>query len=171
MFRTREQMVVCVAAGFASMFVLSLLAFAQTAGVRKELEAAYAKRDKAFLNKDFGFLKSQETSDYSEKTKDGTVRNREEADAVADQMAPMVKEVAEIATKIESVKPGDQPGEYLLETSDHGKMTVNGPDGASHELTGTGRYREIWVRTKDGWKIKYHEEVESDMRIDGQPMN
>ena len=139
--------------------------------VRSEIEAQYAKRDQAFKNKEFDFLKSQEASDYTEKTKDGAVRSKEESDALSDQVATMVKEVADQGTKVESVKAGDADGEYIVVSSDHGRLTLATPDGQTHEAVGRSRQRDVWVRTDEGWKIKYHEELESTVQIDGKTVN
>jgi hypothetical protein len=138
---------------------------------RKEIEAQYAKRDPAFKNKDFGFIKSQETSDYTEKSKDGAVRSREESDALSDQMASMVKEVTDQATMVESVKAGDDDDEYIVVASDHGRLTLATPDGQTHEAVGRSRQRDVWVKTGEGWKIKSHEELESNVQIDGKTIN
>ena len=139
--------------------------------VRKEIEAQYAKRDQAFKSKDFDFLKSQETSDYSEKAKDGSVRSKEESDALSDQMASMVKEVTDQATKVESVTAGDADGEYIVVSSDHGSLTLATPDGQTHAAEGRSRQRDVWVKTGQGWKIKYHQELESTVQIDGKTVN
>jgi|HubBroStandDraft_6_1064221.scaffolds.fasta_scaffold190929_2 hypothetical protein len=143
----------------------------QSDAVRKEIEAQYARRDQAFKNKEFDFLKSQETSDYSEKMKDGEVRNKEECDGLADQMASMVKEVTDEATKVESVKDGDADGEYIVVASDSGRLTLATPDGQTHLAVGSSRGRDVWVKTDQGWKIKHHEQLESTFQIDGKTVN
>ncbi|HYM01032.1 MAG TPA: nuclear transport factor 2 family protein [Blastocatellia bacterium] len=178
MFEVYKYSVRLFIASLVSIFALSSFGFANSAppqasidAVRKEIEGVYAKRDKAFKTKDFEFLKSQETSDYTEKSKDGTVRGKEESDAMADQMAPMVKEVTEQVTKVENVTAGDADGELVVESSDHGRLTLAGPDGQAHEAVGSSHQRDTWVKTKDGWKIKYHEELDSHVEIDGKPVN
>lgn len=141
----------------------------QDDSVRKELEAVYAKRDQALKDKNFDFMLSQEAEDYTEKSKDGKVMNKEQADAAAEDVKKMVVAVSEESSKIESVKEGDD-GEYIVEISDQGKLTIKGPDGNNHEVEGHGRSRDTWVKTEAGWKIKAHEEIESTITIDGQPV-
>ena len=178
MFKTWELTIKLLTASIISMLALTCSALAvaghsqaDESAVRKEIEAAYAKRDKALKTKDFEFLKSQETEDYTEKSKDGTVRNKEEADAMSDQMAPMVKDVAEQVTKVESVEAGEDDGEFVAVSTDHGRLTLTGPDGKTHEAVGSSHQRDVWVKTKAGWKIKHHEELDSTVEIDGQRVN
>ena len=136
---------------------------------RKEIEAIYAKRDKAMLSKDFAFVKSTEAEEYTEKKKDGKVLNREEADAEVDQLAPMIKEVQSFWTKVESVKEGEDD-EVIVEISDGGKISLVDPEGKTHIIEGSGRSRDTWEHTDKGWKIKYHESLESNTKLDGKPI-
>jgi hypothetical protein len=157
----------------ALIFAVTCLAVITKAGddkARKELEAIYAKRDKALKNKDFDFEKSLKAEDYSEKSKDGTIKNRQESDAESAEMKAMVKEVREITTKIDSVKPGEEDDEFIVETSDSGSLTVMLPDNKVHEVSGNGRSRDIWLKTEKGWKIKYHEDLGSTVMMDGKPI-
>lgn len=135
---------------------------------RKEIEAIYAKRDKAMLNKDFAFFKSTEAEEYTE-NKDGKVLNREQADAAIDQLAPMIKEVQSFWTKVESVKEGEDD-EVIVEISDGGKISLVDPEGKTHIIEGSGRSRDTWEHTDKGWKIKSHVSLESTTKMDGKPI-
>lgn len=134
---------------------------------RKEIEAIYARRDKAMLSKDFAFIKSTESAEYTEKKKDGKVLNREEADAEIDQLAPMIKEVQSFWTKVESVKEGEDD-EIIVEISDGGKISLVDPEGKLHIIEGSGKARDTWEHTDKGWKIKSHESLESTTKLDGK---
>ena len=138
--------------------------------VRKEIEAIYAKRDKAMLNKDFAFIKSTEAEEYTEKKKDGKVLNREEADAEIDQLAPMIKEVQSFWTRVESVKEGEDE-EIIVEISDGGKISLVDPEGKTHIVEGSGKSRDTWEHTDKGWKIKSHVSLESTTKLDGKPID
>jgi hypothetical protein len=138
--------------------------------IRKEFEAIYARRDKAMQSKDFASMKSMETEDYTEKKKDGKVLNREQADAEVDELAPMIKEVQSFWTKVESVKEGDD-NEAIVEVSDGGKISIVDPEGKTHIIEGSGRSRDIWEHTDKGWKLKYHENLESTTKLDGKPID
>ena len=137
--------------------------------VRKEFEAIYARRDKAMLSKDFALVKSMETEDYTEKKKDGKVLNKEQSDAEVDDLAPMIKEVQSFWTKVESVKEGDE-NEVIVEVSDGGKISIVDPEGKPHIIEGSGRSRDTWEHTDKGWKLKYHENLESNSKLDGKPI-
>jgi hypothetical protein len=136
--------------------------------LRKELEAIYEKRDKALKSKDFDYEKSLKTEDYSEKSSDGTTKNRKESDAESDEMYAMIKEVREVTTKVDSIKAGAADNEVIVETSDSGSLTIIAPDNKVHEVTGSGRSRDIWLKTQKGWRIKYHEDLGSTVTMDGK---
>ena len=138
--------------------------------VRKELEAAYAKRDKAFKDKDGALIKSFEADDYIQKTKDGTVADRAIVDPQTDQLLSIVKEIRILTTTVDKVTPGKEPNQYLAEVSSKGDFTIAGGDGALHQVVASAKLRDTWIKTKDGWKIKYHEELESATMLDGKPI-
>jgi hypothetical protein len=60
--------------------------------------------------------------------------------------------------------------EVIVDTADSGEFSFVGPDDKIHKLTGKGRQRDIWIRTQGGLKMKYHEELESDVQVDGKPI-
>ncbi len=138
--------------------------------LRKEIEDIYAKRNEAIKKKDFDYLKSQESDDYTEKSDDGTIKNRQQADAEADQLFTIVREVKEYSTKVESVKEGKDRNEVVVEISDNGRLTIVMPDNKAHEMFGRGRSRDLWVRSQQGWKLKHHEDLGSYVEIDGKPV-
>jgi hypothetical protein len=153
-----------------SMLLFGIAVKADDGHARKEIEAIYAKRDKAMLNKDFAFIKSTEADEYTEKKKDGKVLNREEADAEIDQLAPMIKEIQSFWTKVESVKEGEND-EIIVEISDGGKISLVDPEGKPHIIEGSGRSRDTWEHTDKGWKMKYHLNLESITKLDGKPID
>ena len=151
-----------------SILLFGVVVKADDGHARKEIEAIYAKRDKAMLNKDFAFIKSTESEEYTEKKK-GKVMNREQADAEMDQLAPMIKEVQSFWTKVESLKEGEDD-EMIVEISDGGKISIVDPEGKTHIIEGSGRARDTWEHTDKGWKIKSHESLESNTKLDGKPI-
>ena len=138
---------------------------------RKEIETLYAKRVSAIKEKDFKLLKSHETEDYSEKSKDGTLQNWQQSDAEADQLFAMIEEVYEYSLKIERFEESRATSAVTVEIADSGRCRFIGPDGKAHEMVGSGRSRDVWVRTSQGWKLKYHEELDSSVKVDGKPIN
>jgi hypothetical protein len=79
--------------------------------------------------------------------------------------------VSSVATKVESVKQGKDENEAIVEISDAGNFTMTGPDGQPHLIEAKGKSRDRWVRTGGGWKLKYHEVVESSGTVDGKAAN
>ena len=61
--------------------------------------------------------------------------------------------------------------EIVVETTDSGDFNATLPDGVVHKMSGAGRQRDVWVRSQGTLKMKYHEELESTMQIDGKPVN
>jgi hypothetical protein len=153
-----------------SMLLFGIPVKADDGHVRKEIEAIYAKRDKAMLNKDFASIKSMEAEEYTETKKDGKVLNREQADAEVDQLAPMIKEVQSFWTKVEGVKEGEDD-EVIVEISDGGKISLVDPEGKTHIIEGSGKSRDTWEHTDKGWKMKSHVSLESTTKLDGKPID
>ena len=150
-----------------SILIFGVAVKADDGHARKEIEAIYAKRDKAMMAKDFAFIKSTQSEEYTEKKKDGKVLNREQADAEIDQLAPMIKEVQSFWTKVESVKEGEDD-EVIVQITDGGKISLVDPEGKPHIIEGSGRARDTWEHTDKGWKIKSHESLESTTKLDGK---
>jgi hypothetical protein len=157
-------------AALASTLLLGPIVRGQDHPARKEIEAIYAKRDKAIRDRDFAYLKTHLAKDYTEKSTDGTVLDRKQADAEADQIYAMVKEVHEHSTKVDSIKNGEEKGVLIVEVSDRGKVSFMDPNGKLHELFGRGRSRDVWKFSRQGWQIRYHEELESYVEVDGKPI-
>jgi uncharacterized cupredoxin-like copper-binding protein len=156
-------------AAMALTLILGGLALGQDS-TRAEIEAIYAKRQKAILGKEFARLKADLTGDYTEKGRDGTVKNRQQADAEADQLNSLVKDVSSYTIKVVSVEE-NKDKEIVVETTDSGDFSFAMPDGVVHKLSGKGRQRDIWVRSEGTLKMKFHEELESSVQVDGQTVN
>jgi len=142
---------------------MSSLAIAQDDSVRKELEALYAKRDQAVKAKDANSFKSLLADDYTEKDKDGKITNRVDSiKEIEKNFADKDVKETSSSTKIEGVKQGKDGNEMLVDTSQVQKMTAM-MDGQLHQLEFNGKYRDTWVRTDAGWKLKYSEMLDITM--------
>lgn len=160
-----------LALAFAALLLVAHHGFADDGHTRKEIEAVYAKRVTAIREKNFKLLKSHETDDYSEKSTDGTIQNRQQADAEADHLFAIIEEVYEYSLKIDRIEESQATSAVTVEIEDSGRFRFTGPDGKAHEMVGSGRSRDVWVRTSQGWKLKYHEELDSSVKVDGKPIN
>jgi ketosteroid isomerase-like protein len=153
------------------MLILALgcLALSQDSQLRKEIEQIYARRATAIKKKDFAYLKTNEADDYVEKSRNGNERNRKQADAVADEVFARVKDVQEFSTTIVSIQEVKESNEIIVEVTDRGKLSIIGPDDKVLKISAQGRSRDVWKRTQEGWKIKSHEELDSNAELNGKP--
>jgi ketosteroid isomerase-like protein len=150
-------------------FILASPSSAQETDVRKELEALYAKRDAALKAKDVAYITSLETDDFTKKSKDGKTVDRKQADADMDMINTIIKEVTTFKTTVDDVKQGEN-GEVTVLISDKGALIMIGEGNKEQKLEGSGKGRDVWVKTDQGWKIKSHEELESTTTVDGKPV-
>lgn len=144
-----------------SILVMSGFAVAQDASVRKELEALYAKRDKAIKEKDVAAFRSIETADFEsvlifpnlDFTADGQagLKKGDEARADAESFVITdVKEVTSFATTIRSIKQGRDAKQFIVESTEHGEIVQ--PSGSCW----TAYCQDLVTLTGDGWKIRRH---------------
>ncbi|HEY6332737.1 MAG TPA: hypothetical protein VI756_25665 [Blastocatellia bacterium] len=138
--------------------------------VKKELEDAYARRDKAFRDKAFDLIKSMWTADYKEKTKEGVVLDRSQVDPETAQLLRLLKDIKILLTTVDKVTEGKEKDEFVVDATSKGDFTLAGGDGNIHEVMASAKVRDIWVKTADGWKLKFHEELESTTLLDGKPV-
>jgi hypothetical protein len=139
--------------------------------VKKELEDAYAKRDKAFRDKNPDQIKSMWTPDYKQKTKEGVVLDRSQVDPETEQLLRLIKDIKILLTTVDKVTEGKANNEFIADATSKGDFTLTGGDGNLHEIMASAKVRDVWVKTTDGWKIKFHEELESTTLLDGKPVN
>jgi Domain of unknown function (DUF4440) len=166
MFRVHSirLVVICVAVLAGSSAVM-----AQGDALRKEFEALHARADEAFKSKDASFFKSLWADDYTSKGKDGKIKDRAQLVRETEDLFASIKEIASFASKVESVKHGKDENEAIVETSNAGKVTLVGPDGQTHRLEFKGKARETWVRTDARWRVRYSEELESNVTEEETP--
>ena len=169
MFRARSISSRFLVTACVAVLVLSCAVMAQDNAPRKDFEALYAKRDQALKAKDADFMNSLLAEDYTSKDEHGKIINRAQAVEENNFMISVIKEVSSVATKVESAKQGKDENEAIVESSDAGNLTMRGPDGQLHLIEAKGKSRDTWVRTGGGWKLKYHEVVESSGTVDGKP--
>jgi ketosteroid isomerase-like protein len=158
-----------LAATCLSVLALGCLALSQDDQARKEIEEIYAMRVMAIKKKDFAYLKKHEADDYVEKSKDGNVMNRKQADDEANEVFARVKEVWAYSSTITSMNNSKESNEVIVEVSDRGRLSLLGPDDKILKISAQGRSRDVWKRTQEGWRMKSHEELESNVELEGKP--
>ncbi len=138
------------------------------ADVKGELEKEFDKYIKAYLNHDLKAIEAMCTPDFTEKM-GGKVYNRKQAlDMMKQEFASMPKG-GTATIKVEKVTPKGNTA--IAEASGMFKNKVKGQDGKMHEMVGSGKSRETFVKTAAGWKVKMVEELTMTMTMDGKPFD
>lgn len=142
----------------AAVGLASPNAFKPFDDTRKELEAVYAKIDKAIVNKDIKTLESLLGEDYEKQSGDKTIKR---AEAVADMKKNFdaVKSVESNKTTIDGIKQVE--GNQIVDYTQVSKITIVGEDGKDKSITVTSKGRDWWVKDEDGdWICVSAERVE-----------
>jgi ketosteroid isomerase-like protein len=114
---------------------------------RKELEAVYAKIDKAIENKDIKTLEALLDEDYEKQSGDKTIK-RPEAVAEMKKNLDAVKSVESNKTTIDKINQVE--GNQIVDYTQVSKITITGDDGKDKTLTVTSKGRDWWVKGDDG---------------------
>ena len=144
-----------------SLIIVSVSSFAaaQDATVRKDIEALYAKRDKAIKDKDVVAFRSTMTKDFRGLTGENA--------ALSESIFKQGKDVKSFVTHIESIKPcpesvpeqvdaNCEENDIIVTVREYGKMTFDIlSDGALDKGTWFSGLQHVLLRTDDGWRIKY----------------
>lgn len=158
-----------ITAGVALLLFSCVTVLAQDNGLRKTFEAIYAKRDQALKARDATSYNALLAEDFTSKEGDGKIKTRAQFVAETNALLAAIEEVFSCETKVKSVKEGNNQDEVIVEFSDAMKATVKLPDSSLHVFAGKGRIRDTWVRTDAGWRLKYHEVLETSGSVDGKP--
>lgn len=144
-----------------ALLAMSSFAVAQDATARKDIEALYAKRDKAIKDKDVAAFRSTIAKDF--------LTSGSENAAQSESIFKQAKDVKSFVTHIESMKPCPssvpeqvdahcEENEIIVTVREYGKMTFDiMSDGALDKGTWVSRLDHVLLRTDGGWKIKYEE--------------
>jgi hypothetical protein len=154
---------------------------ADDAEVRRELEAAYARRSQALMARDAGalirFFEEKTTPDYRLKAPQGQLTHQERIDRLKAGNTPWGA-------------PGDDRPVVIRVTID--KLTVQGVEALAmasisqarnvtdpkvtgdasekaHEMVNHLSSRDAWVKTATGWKLKLQEVLDNTLTLDGKP--
>lgn len=115
--------------------------------VRKELEAVYAKIDKAIVASDMKTLESLLAADYEKIDGEKTIKRSE---ALAEMKASFeaVKDIVSCKTTIDKIQQveGNQIVDYTMVS----KVVIVGADGKDKTMEVTNKGRDWWVENEDG---------------------
>ena len=114
---------------------------------RKELEAVYAKIDKAIKDKDIETLESLLGEDY-EKQADGKTIKRAEAIAQMKKSFEIAISVESFKTTIDKIKQVE--GNQIVDYTQTAKIKITDENGKDQSKVITTKGRDWWVKDDDG---------------------
>lgn len=138
--------------------------------VRQEIQAQIDKNLAARASRDSAAFWSIFTPDYRYRAYDGEIVTREEAArGFLQSLASEVPGSTRTKITIDSLfVSGDTA---IVYTRQHYARSQRSGDTTSHELVTNVGHRERWVRTPEGWKVRYLEEIsEGPFTMDGHPI-
>lgn len=137
---------------------------------RQEIQAQIDKNLAARASRDSSAFWSIFTADYRYRAYDGEVVTREEAaSGFLQSLASEVPGSTRTKITIDSLfVAGDTA---IVYTKQHYARSQRSNDSTSHELVTNVGHRERWVRTPEGWKVHFLEEIsEGPFTMDGHPI-
>ena len=138
--------------------------------VLKELEAVFAKRVQAVKNKDAEAQIAQVSPDYSAEEPNGQTLNYDQIVAYMRRGAEQFVTVGDLSITIESLTLNGN--EATVDARQKISRTQRLGDGNTHDVETGVLQREIWVKTKEGWKLKRVDNLrERKILVDGKPFN
>ena len=138
--------------------------------VLKELEAVFAKRMQAVKNKDAEAQIAQVSPDYTAQEPNGQTLNYDQIAAYMRRGAEQFVTVKDLSITIESLTISGN--EAIVDARQKNFRTQRLGDGNIHDVETGVLQREIWVRTKEGWKLKRVDNLrERKILVDGKPFN
>ena len=137
--------------------------------VRTAIQAQIDKNLAAGAARDSAAFWSIFTADYSYRGYDGRVVEREEAaQSYGQSLARQLSLKEETKVYIDSLRVNGDTA--IVYTKQHVARSDLGADSLPHITVSNVAHRERWVKTPDGWKTQYLEELSiGPVMIDGQP--
>ena len=145
-----------------------LAAEADTAQVRKELEALYERNTNAFLRWDLAAIMALRAPDFHTVTPDGKTQDRAAMATYIQGILNGIKKWNRVTFSIDSLRvSGDTAFAIVAQHVD--RMALR-PDNAVHHVQTWVTQREIWIRSRDGWLMWRVDQLRDQRRmVDGQP--
>ena len=138
-------------------------------GVRRELQAAYARAGQAWREKDAAALMQMVTPDFTQRMPDGQVIPYDAAEAGLKEWLATADRVTDYAVQIGALTVKDDEAVAAVEESV--SMTFADPAGRPHERVMANTSKVTWARLAGGWQIKQTEYLAARIMIDGKLVN
>ena len=140
-----------------------------TATLRRELEANYAKLAAALQAKDWRAALVWVASDYRQISPNGDVSDRGVLAADLEQTMEMMRTIT-ASYRVLRVSANKEEVIATIRYSFAGE-TEPDPQGKRHRISLTAPMRATWVKTAQGWQLKRNEELPGAVALmDGKPL-
>jgi ketosteroid isomerase-like protein len=134
--------------------------------VYRAIEAGYNQFFEALEKKEIESLMSWLTEDFRWKLSDSEILDRRLAESMLQTQLNSFDSATMRATIFALSIQGTEAVVHLREEM---SLTAQDASGAAQRMIVTEEYRDTWVRTDAGWKIRYGELLSSRTTIDSQP--
>ena len=153
-----------VITGIFGLFIVGLVIFGgageakaqKNEDVLKEFTAIYAEIDKITAEKNVEVIDNVLAPDFKAK-RDGKEISRDEFLKLQKEATKMIKDITFAESKIEDIEVG-KDGEVTVKVAQKIKF-IFVKDGKEVESEVVSGSLDIWVKTEDGWKVAYVEDV------------
>jgi hypothetical protein len=133
---------------------------------RQEIEARYKELSEAVRNKDFAAFQALRTKDFSARLSDGNVHSSAQMAARAATLLNGIQAPMSLSNQIELLILMDNEAIAIV----HQKFSrAQEIAGRLHTIETSTTQRETWVKTEDGWKLKFVDNIHNRWTlVDGQ---
>lgn len=133
---------------------------------RQEIEARYQELSEAVRNKDFAAFQALRTKDFSARLPDGNVHGSAQMAARAAKLLNGIEAPITLSNRIELLILMDNEAIAIV----HQKFSrAQEIAGRLHTIETSTTQRETWVKTDDGWKLKFVDNINNRLTlVDGQ---
>jgi ketosteroid isomerase-like protein len=133
-------------------------------GVRKELDAGYARMCQGIKHKDVKPMAELSTPDFTMEEA-GRTENAKAALAELEQSFKTMQPI-DSAMTIRTLKISK---DRAVATVDYSmSFTMKDAQGKTHQMSGKGVTEDTWIKTKSGWRIKKVKTLKADETMDGK---
>jgi ketosteroid isomerase-like protein len=124
---------------------------------RKEIEARYAELAEAVRNKDFAAFQALRTKDFSARLRDGDVHTSAQMAARVKTLFAHIQAPISFSNQIELLMLMDNEAIAIVHQQFSRQQEIA---GEFHLIETSIRQRETWVKTGDGWKLKFIDNID-----------
>jgi ketosteroid isomerase-like protein len=149
-------------------WALPSAARAQGAQTRQELQRIYQQIQEGMKKRDLAPLNSHVAADFTERTVFGDVLDLKDAEARLKKNMQMTEAVRDFRLEVvQVVAEGDKA---LVLAKRHAAIRLKDPEGKLHEVIADGTGLDLWLKTPEGWKLRFADAIDLKMTLDGKPV-